>query len=64
MKRKVINAFPEIFSLLANSDYSRFVVASQPAVAARRTWGDVGTRLSSAVSKVGKDVQKVRANHP
>lgn len=62
MKRKFLTAFPEVFSLTPNSDYSRFFVESDPALAMKRTWCGVGKRLRNAVKKAGKDVEK--SAHP
>ena len=59
MKNKISGAFPVVFSLAANSDYSQFVVASRPAVAMRNNWVGVGKRLQQATIQVGKDVKKI-----
>lgn len=56
MKSKVLRAFPQVFSLSPNSDYSRFVHASRPDVAMQQNWAGVGSRLKSAIKTVGKDV--------
>ena len=58
MKRKFLTAIPEVFSLAPNSDYSRFVIASQPGVAMKQVWTGIGTRLNCAAKRVGKDVEK------
>lgn len=58
MKRKFLTALPEVFSLAPNSDYSRFIVESDPTVAMKRTWCGIGKRLRSATKKIGKDVEK------
>ena len=61
MKRKIVIAIPEVFSLRPNSDYSRFVVKGGASQMMSNTWTAVGRRLNDAVKKVGRDVEKKQA---
>lgn len=56
MTSKVLRAFPRVFSLKPNSDYSRFVVASRPGAAMQANWVGVGIRLKSAMDSFSDDV--------
>lgn len=61
MKKTVVKAIPEIFSLRLNGDYSRFVVQGGAGQMMSDTWTDIGRRLNKAVEKVGHDVEKKQA---
>jgi hypothetical protein len=54
-KRSVISTVPEVFSLSAKSDYSRFVVRDGASGMMRDTWISIGNRLNTAIHKVGKE---------
>jgi hypothetical protein len=58
MKNKVLKAMPQVFSLNANSDYSRFVVRGGAAGMMHDTWVSVGKRLNNSMNKVAADVDK------
>jgi hypothetical protein len=60
MKKKIISAIPEVFSLRGN-DYSSFVVKGGADTIMRNNWKGVGKRLNNAITKVGQDVQKKQA---
>lgn len=60
MKKQIINAIPEIFSLRGN-DYSSFVVKGGAGEIMRKNWYNVGHRLSDAAAKVEKNVKKKQA---
>jgi hypothetical protein len=60
MKRKILPAITEVFSLTGN-DYSSFVVKGGASEIARKNWNGVGCRLNAAASKVGQNVQKKQA---
>ena len=60
MKKKVIAAIPEVFSLRGN-DYSHFVVKGGATEMLRNNWIGVGVRMNNAITKVGRDVQKKQA---
>jgi hypothetical protein len=62
MKKRVIAAIPEIFSL-RGSDYSTFVVKGGAEEMMRNNWNGVGRHLNGAIVKVGRsvDVQKKQA---
>jgi hypothetical protein len=57
MKRSILRAIPQVFSLLPNSDYLRFVEASRPNVVARANWERLGKRLQHAVNTFGETHQ-------
>lgn len=60
MKKKIISAIPEIFSLRGN-DYSSFVVKGGAGETMRKNWDNLGHRLSDAAAKVEKNVKKKQA---
>lgn len=57
MKKKVITAIPEVFSLRGN-EYGHFVVKGGATEMLRNNWIGVGVRMNNAITKVGHDVQK------
>lgn len=60
MKKEIISAIPEVFSLRRN-DYSSFVVKGGAGEIMRNNWKGVGKRLNNAITKVGQDGQKKAA---
>lgn len=54
-KRSIISTIPEVFSLNAKSDYSRFVVREGANGMMRDRWIAIGNRLNASAQKVGKE---------
>jgi hypothetical protein len=52
MKKKIITSLPEIFSLLPNSDYSRFVPKGTVQERTKQRWEAIGSRLYFAIEAV------------
>lgn len=58
MKRKLLRNIPTVFSLQANSDYSKFVVYASASEMMYDTWVNLGKRLNQSIVEVGRDVEK------